>query len=395
MFLRAAERSFKLILSHRLRRLFTGFAHDATVHQAETVLKKNEARLRLALDASGAGVWSWDQPTGLITADEAYRRMYGFAPDETLEYATWEARVHPDDREPLKQQVEECLHAGSQWSEEFRILHPQLGERWLAGLGRVLRDAEGRVSGMTGINIDVTERKMAEEAVIIERKQAQEAQRLLIDELNHRVKNTLATVQAMAEQTLRRSKDPAHFVESFQGRLQALSRAHDSLMRRTWKGVDLESLIREQLLIGADQDAPISCSGPDMQLKPREAVHLGLVLHELGTNARKYGALKVPEGMVNVSWHFMGPGARYHLEIKWVETGGPVLRPPTRQGFGTLLIERGLRDALGGEACITFAPTGVICDMRLPLSPAEDQSGQSPRSLPQPSPQRRTRKKSA
>jgi two-component sensor histidine kinase len=194
----------------------------------------------------------------------------------------------------------------------------------------------------------------------------------------------------MAEQTLRRSKDPAHFVESFKGRLQALSRAHDSLMRRTWKGVELESLIREQLLVGADQDASISCSGPDLQLKPREAVHLGLVLHELGTNARKHGALKVPEGRVSVTWHLMG--ARDHLEIKWVETGGPVLKPPTRQGFGMLLIERGLRDSLGGEASITFAPTGVTCDMRLPLPSPGDKADQNPaRSPPQP----RTRKKLA
>ena len=278
-------------------------------------------------------------------------------------------------REPLKQQVEECLHAGSQWLEEFRILHPQLGKRWLAGLGRVLRDAEGRVSGMTGINIDVTARKIAEEAVSASQAQAQETQRLLIDELNHRVKNTLVTVQAMAEQTLRKSKDPAHFVESFRGRLQALSRAHDLLMQRTWTGVDLESLIREQLLVGADQDTPITCSGPDMQLKPREAVHLGLVLHELGTNARKYGALKVPEGRLRVTWHLTGHGARHYLEINWVESGGPTVSPPAGQGFGTFLIERGLKHSLGGEARITFAPTGVTCDMRLPLPQPGDNAG--------------------
>jgi two-component sensor histidine kinase len=105
----------------------------------------------------------------------------------------------------------------------------------------------------------------------------------------------------MAEQTLRKSRDPAHFVESFRGRLQALSRAHDLLMRRTWTGVDLESLIREQLLVGGGEDAPITCSGPDMQLKPREAVHLGLVLHELGTNARslsrnQLGGERRPDG---------------------------------------------------------------------------------------------------
>jgi PAS domain S-box-containing protein len=346
------------------RPLFTGFARDATARQAAgSSVKKNEERLRLALEASGAGVWSWDQPTGLITADEAYRAMYGFAPDEALDYASWEARLHPDDREPLKRQVEECLNAGSQWLEEFRITHPKLGKRWLAGLGRVFRDAEGHVIGMTGINIDVTARKMAEEAVRESQAQAQKTQRLLMDELNHRVKNTLVTVQAMAEQTLRKSRNPAHFVASFRGRLQALSRAHDLLMRRTWTDVDLESLIREQVVVGPSQDGAINCSGPEMQLKPREAIHLGLVLHELGTNARKYGALKVPEGRLSVTWHRAGG----YVEITWAESGGPTVSPPTRQGFGTLLIERGLKVSLGGEARITFAPTGLTCDMRLPL----------------------------
>jgi PAS domain S-box-containing protein len=344
--------------------LFTGFARHASERKAvESAVKKNEERLRLALEASGAGVWTWDQPTGLITADEAYRAMYGFAPDEALDYATWEARLHPDDREPLKRQVEECLHAGSQWLEEFRIVHPKLGKRWLAGLGRVFRDVEGHVIGMTGINIDVTARKMAEEAVRESEAQAQKTQRLLMDELNHRVKNTLVTVQAMAEQTLRKSRNPAHFVESFRGRLQALSRAHDLLMRGTWTDVDLESLIREQLVVGPGQDGAINCSGPEMQLKPREAIHLGLVLHELGTNARKYGALKVPEGRLSVTWYRAGD----FVEISWVESGGPKVDPPSRRGFGTLLIERGLKVSLGGDARITFAPTGLTCDMRLPL----------------------------
>src|ERR1044071_1193074 len=100
-----------------------------------------------------------------------------------------------------------------------------------------------------------------------------------------------------------------------------------------------------------------------MQLKPREAIHLGLVIHELGTNARKYGALKVPEGKLSVTWQVTG----HHLHITWTESGGPMVNPPTRKGFGTVLIERGLKDSLGGEALISFAPTGLICDLRLPL----------------------------
>jgi PAS domain S-box-containing protein len=455
----------------------SAIARDITERKAaDDALRKSEARLRHALDASGAGVWAWDRDTGLITADGAYRAMYGLAPDATVDMDTWETRLHPDDREPLKRRVEECLLEGSQWREEFRVLHPQFGTRWLAGLGRVVRDAEGRVGGMTGINIDITAQKAAEAAVgeseahlkaivdgaidgivavdnegtvqslnpaaatmfnvapseiigqnvrmlmphfnacdgkvsstdgaqttgvthevvgqrkdgstfpldlgitevsrggqrlfigivrdITERKQAEETQRLLIDELNHRVKNTLVTVQAMAEQTLRNARDPAHFVEGFRGRLQALSRAHNLLTQRTWNGVDLEQLIREQLLVSGSQI--LTCAGPKIQLKPRVAVHLGLALHELGTNARKYGALKVPEGRLSVTWHLGDRGTDHELELKWVESGGPAVSPPTGQGFGTLLIERGLKHSLGGEARMIFSPTGVVCEMRVP-----------------------------
>ena len=181
---------------------------------------------------------------------------------------------------------------------------------------------------------------------------------------NHRVKNTLVTVQAMAEQTLLKSKDPAHFVESFRGRLQALSLAHNLLTQRTWTGVDLELLIREQLFVSGGQT--LNCSGPKLELKPRVAVQLGLALHELGTNARKYGALKVPEGRLSVTWRVADRGSDHELELKWVESGGPTVSQPTGEGLGTLLIERGLRHSLGGEARMIFAPTGVICEMRVP-----------------------------
>jgi len=142
-------------------------ARDITERKAaDDALRASEARLRHALDASGAGVWAWDRDTGVITADNAYRAMYGVGPDETFDVETWESRLHPDDREPLKQRVEECARAGGQWREEFRVLHPQLGTRWLAGLGRLVRDADGWVCGMTGINIDITAQKAAEAAVI-------------------------------------------------------------------------------------------------------------------------------------------------------------------------------------------------------------------------------------
>lgn len=447
-------------------------------------LKVSEARLRLALGASGVGVWEWDAVTDKIIADMSYRQLYGFGADVELNSAAWQERLHPEDREHLKQQVSECLRSDDEWHEEFRILHPERGERWLEGLGRVIRDQQGRPTGLAGINTDISDRKRAEIALresearlraifestidgiiaideqgtvesinpaavrifgyasqevtgqnvsmlmpepyrsghdryigdylrtgqakiigigrevegrrkdgtifpldlgisevtrvgrrlfigvvrdITERRRAEETQRLLIDEINHRVKNTLATVQAMAEQTLQKSSNPAHFVESFLGRLQALSRAHNLLTQRNWSGVDLELLIRDQLLIEGDSDKRITCTGPPVELHARAAVHLGLVLHELGTNARKYGALKVPQGRLAVAWRVEGRRAERRLELNWVESEGPPPEPPRSEGFGTLLIQRGLKHALGGEAHIAFAPAGVVCGLSVPL----------------------------
>jgi len=340
-----------------------------------TERKQAEETRRLALDASGAGVWVWHAATGVSVADEAYRALYGFGPEEVIDDATWAARLHPDDRDPHMRLVEACLKTGGEWQEEFRIIHPVLGERCLAGRGKVLRDTEGRVTSMTGINFDVTVRKTAEAAVAAVRQQAEETQRLLIDELNHRVKNTLAIVQAMAEQTLQKARDPAHFVDSFRGRLHALSRAHNLLTQRSWRGVDLESLVREQLVVDATQGERITCSGPELQLLPRVAVHLGLTLHELGTNARKYGALKVSEGRLSVTWRVTGQGSDHFLELNWAESGGPTVSPPAVHGFGTVLIERGLKHSLGGTAHMNFAPTGVMCDIRLPLPETGDSAG--------------------
>ena len=463
------------------------------------MLNDPEARVKLALDVSGVGVWAWDAATDRITADAAYRQLYGFSADGALDSGIWLESLHPDDREALKRHVGEILREADEWHEEFRIIHPERGERWLEGLGRVVRDAEGRAAGLTGINTDITSRKRAEIALresearfraiiesaidgiiaiddrgivqsvnpatvrifgysaeeitgqnvrmlmpepyrsghdkyirqyletgqakiigigrevagrrkdgstfpldlgitevsqggrrlfigivrdITERKQAEETQRLLLEEINHRVKNTLVIVQAMAEQTMQKSRDPEHFVDSFRGRLQALSRAHNLLTQGNWSGVDLQSLIRDQLLIGPEPDQRISYSGPRLELQPRAAVHLGLVLHELGTNARKYGALKAPEGKLAVTWRIAARQTGSSLELTWEERAGPAVSPPASEGFGTFLIQRGLKHALGGEAHVTFAPAGVVCELRLPLPEPPRIADGDPAALP-------------
>ncbi len=218
-----------------------------------------------------------------------------------------------------------------------------------------IRDRLGRIVGASKVSRDITEQK-----------RHQQLQDLLIGELNHRVKNTLATVQAIATQTIRSANSSTEFMSAFSGRLQSLARAHSALTRGNWQGVDVEELIRDQLLLGGAEDEQISCSGPQIVLEPQVALHLALVLHELGTNARKYGALSVPNGHLTLRWMVRGKGGEPKLLLEWQERGGPPVKTPEQRGFGSILIEQSL-EAQGGEVSVTYPTEGVTCEICLPL----------------------------
>jgi two-component sensor histidine kinase len=197
------------------------------------------------------------------------------------------------------------------------------------------------------------------------RRQAEERQRLLAAELDHRVKNTLATVQALASLTLRNSESPAAFKNTFDARLQAMARGHNLLARRGWEGAALDEIVRETIAPYADAGgARILAAGPNLRLLPAAATTLVMVLHELATNAAKHGALSAPAGRVALDWR-TDAGA---LELCWAESAGPPVQPPTRRGFGSALIEQSIASGLAGEARFDFAPTGLVCTIRLPLS---------------------------
>ncbi len=208
-----------------------------------------------------------------------------------------------------------------------------------------MRDSEGRIIGASKVARDIGDRKRAEVT-----------QRLLLDELNHRIKNTLATVQAIASQSLRRAASPSEFVESFTGRIKALARAHALLTGSSFQGAELTEIAREQLLLGDAEDQRISWSGPALMLDAQPALHLALVLHELGTNARKHGALSTPDGHVGVRWQVHIDNGR-HLDLTWREVGGPPVKAPTSRGFGSVLIEQSLR-AHGGEVTVSYVESG-------------------------------------
>jgi len=205
-------------------------------------------------------------------------------------------------------------------------------------------------------------------------KLADEQRILLLNELNHRVKNTLATVQSIAEQTLRSAGVESKTRNNLANRLVALSQAHDVLVQQSWAGADLHEIVDKALAPHGHPDRDnLRVDGPPVRLSPRQAVTLSLVLHELVTNAVKYGALTVTEGVIHLSWNtgIDGAGRRY-LSMLWSESGGPVVSPPEHQGFGTRLIERTFASEEGGRATLSYDPEGVRCVIDLELSTPEE-----------------------
>ncbi|BCW90211.1 hypothetical protein sos41_33790 [Alphaproteobacteria bacterium SO-S41] len=217
-----------------------------------------------------------------------------------------------------------------------------------------MHDRAGNIIGASKVARDIRQRRESEEL-----------QTLLFDELNHRVKNTLAIIQAIAGQSLRTSRSADDFVMSFSGRVQSLARAHDLLVKGKMKGADVMAILREQVLLGEGDGARIWCSGPFLSVSPKIAVQLALVLHELATNARKHGALSVPGGRLSIEWKMaMTPGRE--LQLTWTESGVAGLRAPAARGFGTTLIERTLQGN-GGGASVRFGADGIVCEIKVPL----------------------------
>lgn len=226
-------------------------------------------------------------------------------------------------------------------------------ERFVDFIYQPILNESGTAVGILVQGHDVTEAHLADQR-----------QKLMIDELNHRVKNTLATVQSIAMQTARSNPDPARFAQSFQARLLALSHTHDLLTRSLWEGADLRAILEHET--NAHGTARVVLNGPAVYLEPAPAVSLGMIFHELATNAAKYGALSVGEGRVFVDWS-VTHDARPYLTLRWRETGGPAVATPERRGFGSRLIERNVRHDLAGEVKLSYASDGFGAEISFPL----------------------------
>ncbi len=231
---------------------------------------------------------------------------------------------------------------------------------------RPYRTLEDKIDGVVATFVDITERRQAEEAL----RASQARLRMLLDELSHRVKNTLAVAQSLARQTLRTSATREEFVEEFEGRLASLAHAHQSLVEADWSGAELSGMVRSQLAPYAGKDSrKLRLVGEALTLPPELATPFSLVLHELATNAAKYGAFQTGDGLVEVRWTVTGPIGAKRLTFSWREIGVPEVKLPERRGYGGLLIESGLP---GAKVTREFQPGGITCVVEIELPESEN-----------------------
>jgi PAS domain S-box-containing protein len=318
----------------------------------ERSLEEGADRLSLSQEAAQAASWEWDVEKGGFQAFPGESHdLYELPADWNGGFEDWLLRVHPEDRSGLKEGLTRAAAESGAFEAEFRIKRRGGGWKWMYGRGV----GAGDRPRLAGINMDISLRKELEEN-----------QKFLIRELHHRIKNTLATVQAIAGTTMRTAGSMEEFRSSFGQRLNSLARSHTLLTENAWAGADLEELIRLEVL-PYDERGRVRLAGPPVALPAELAVPLGLGLHELATNAAKHGALSALTGCLSVTWRIEAGEGGKRLSIEWVERGGPAARPPSRQGFGSRLLDRVLGPQINGSTQIRFEPEGLVAVIEAPL----------------------------
>ena len=313
-------------------------------------LQRSEERRSLALSAGDMGSWEYDPATNHVEWDTGQHRIYAIAAEisnptreQVLEI------VHPDDR--CNHPLMGALNApGDRYHSEFRIVRPDGVVRWCYDSVAISRDAEDKVVRLNGVSIDITDRKRAEER-----------QLLLAREVDHRAKNTLAVVLSVLRLTKARSTP--EFVTTVEGRIHALAATHNLLSATHWEGADLRRIVEEEMApYRTDGHDRVSATGPAAILQPATAQAVALALHELATNAAKYGALSVDTGRLRLAWT-IGETA---LEIEWLETGGPPAEPPSALGFGLSIVRSSIEAQFRGGVVYDWRPGGLCCRLSIP-----------------------------
>ncbi|MGX9963394.1 PAS domain S-box protein [Roseomonas sp. F4] len=322
---------------------------------AESALRASEARLRLALEAVGFGIWEYDVWRGLGQAKGLPADMLRGASPEGAPLEHWLRPIHPEDRPHVEAGLAAMLRGeASRFDAEFRLARPGGGWRWIASRGAVVEsDEEGRPRTLAGVARDITDQH-----------EAAERQTLLAREVDHRAKNALAVVQAALRLT--KAPDLPSYIKAIEGRVGALARTQTLLAGNRWRGANLATLLQGEIapfVIGQR----VSMEGPEVALGPALAQALAMAFHELATNAVKHGALSVATGRVRVVWDWHATKAG-RLWLRWVESDGPPLpAPPKRRGFGSRVLDATLSGQLGGAVRLDWQASGLVCEMEVPL----------------------------
>jgi PAS domain S-box-containing protein len=346
--------------SPELRELAGNFNDMASaLERRQAALEASEARFRAVVETAADGIITINARGIIESVNPEAERLFGYAREELIGHNIKMLMTTPD----------------AERHDEYLARYLRTGEAKIIGIGRevtgrrkdgstfamFLSIGEFRLEGeryFTGIVRDITERKRAEDR-----------QRLLSAEVDHRAKNLLAMIQAMILLTKGDARSVDDFTKTIIGRLHALGRAHDLLARDRWTGASLRDIIaNEAHAFGAD-GVRLGVVGEDVYLPPRAAQTLSLALHELTTNAAKHGALSVPQGRVEIRSTVDGP----ELQLIWTETGGPEVKSPCSRGFGTVIVERSIAHELGGKVEVQYAPSGLRCEIRIPLRPVSRQ----------------------
>jgi PAS domain S-box-containing protein len=337
-------------------------ARTAELEESHARLLESEQRRSLAIAAGRMGSWDWDWVNGDWMWDEGQFQIFGLDPKTFAVTPTnVQTFLHPDDTEELHKAVAQFTKGTKSYEGEFRIIRPDGEVRWCVGTAAATLDKAGHVVRVSGVTVDITERK-----------QAEERQNLLAREVDHRAKNALALAQSIVRLT--RGENVKTYIRSVEGRINALARVHTVLSLSSWQGAEIRRLIDEELAPYSTGDQ-IALSGPEVQLEPATAQTVALALHELVTNSAKYGALSSLSGRLSVNW---GDQAGV-LKIVWVETGGPRVEKPLSRGFGTRSVIASIESQLGGQAEFDWRPEGLVCGLSVPLSSRQSASDKVPR----------------
>lgn len=328
-------------------------AAESELAALRRALDLTEDRLSLALESARMGSWDWDIDADVLEWTPMCKAIFGMAADAPISYPIFLDRLHPDDRARVDGLCQNVLDPDTRalYDTEYRTIWPDGSMHWVLARGRAYF-LEGRAIRFIGAVTDVTEQKEAEIRL-----------RELVNELAHRVKNTLAVVQSITEQTFRGASELESVHEALAGRLQALADTHTLLTQANWRHVEMADLVGRTLARPVPSADPrFSAEGPPIRLRPKAALALGLVLHELADNARRHGAWSVGGGSVACVWRRAGE----KVEFEWSETGLANLATPARKGFGSKLIRQAVAYDVAGEAIQHWRPGGLLYRLAIP-----------------------------